>query len=381
MTYFRKRLILCIIIVMILIGFLPQKTSALSVSAKGAILIEQESGRILYEKNAHQRMRIASITKIMTAIIAIESGKLNDMVKVSNKAVRTEGSSLYLQPNEEIKLEHLVYGLMLRSGNDSAVAIAEHVGGSLDGFVFLMNQKAAEIGMQNTEFANPHGLDDHENHYSSAYDMAILMRYAMKNEKFREISGTKVYRAPNPNEKWDRVWRNKNKLLTQLYPYSTGGKTGYTKRAKRTLVSTASKDGVDLIAVTINASDDWNDHMNMFNRAFDTYDLVKVVEEGDIQTDNNFYKGKVFVDHDFKYPLTKEEEQEIKLTMDFLKPNKNEWRKPENVPDIVGTLTVNLGDETIEEMPIYFDNGNNDRPKETFWHTLKSIFLVILGVR
>ncbi|THE15034.1 D-alanyl-D-alanine carboxypeptidase [Bacillus timonensis] len=381
MTLFRKRLITLIIIVMVLIGFLPQKASALTVSAKGAILIEQESGRILFEKNAHQRMRIASITKIMTAIIAIESGKLDEMVKVSNKAVRAEGSSLYLKPNEQIKLEDLVYGLMLRSGNDSAVAIAEHVGGSLEGFVFMMNQKAAEIGMQNTEFANPHGLDDHENHYSTAYDMAILTRYAMRNEKYREITGTKVHRAPNPTEKWDRVWRNKNKLLTKLYPYSTGGKTGYTKRAKRTLVSTASKDGIDLIAVTINASDDWNDHMNMFNSAFEKYDLVKVVEEGYLRTDSSFYKGKVFVDHDFMYPLSSEEKKEIKLNVELLEPDKREWRKQENVPDIVGTLTVNLGDKTIEEMPIYFDNGNVDRPKETFWETLKSIFLVILGVK
>ncbi|MEH7380844.1 D-alanyl-D-alanine carboxypeptidase family protein [Bacillus sp. JJ1533] len=381
MTFFRRRLITLFIIVMILIGFLPQKASALSVSAKGAILIEQESGRILYEKNAHQRMRIASITKIMTAILAIESGKLEEMVKVSNNAVRAEGSSLYLKPNEQIKLEDLVYGLMLRSGNDSAVAIAEHVGGSLEGFVFLMNQKAAEIGMRNTEFANPHGLDDHENHYSSAYDMAILTRYAMMNEKYREIASTKVHRAPNPTEKWDRVWRNKNKLLTKLYPYSTGGKTGYTKRAKRTLVSTASKDGIDLIAVTINASDDWNDHMNMFNSAFETYDLVKIVKEGDLQTDNSFYKGKVFVDHDFVYPLTAEEKTKVKLDVQLLEPDTREWRKPENVPDIVGTLTVNLGDETIEEMPIYFDNGSVDRPKETFWETLRSIFLVILGVR
>ncbi len=380
MTFIRRRIFILIITVMVLLGLVPQKTSALSVSAKGAILIEQESGRILFEKNAHQRMRIASITKIMTAIIAIESGKLNEMVKVSNKAVRTEGSSLYLKPNEQIKLEDLVYGLMLRSGNDSAVAIAEHVGGSLEGFVFMMNQKAAEIGMQNTEFANPHGLDDHENHYSSAYDMAILTRYAMMNEKYREIAGTKVHRAPNPTEKWDRVWRNKNKLLTKLYPYSTGGKTGYTKRAKRTLVSTATKDGIDLIAVTINASDDWNDHMNMFNRAFETYDLVKVIKEGDLQTDNSFYKGKVFVDHDFMYPLSEEEKKNIKLDISLLEPEK-EWRKPEAVPDIVGTITVNLGDETIEEMPIYFDNGNVERSKETFWETLKSIFLVILGVR
>ena len=153
---------------------------------------------------------------------------------------------------------------MLRSGNDAAVAIAEHVGGSVEGFVFLMNQKAAEIGMRNTHFANPHGLDDSENHYSTAYDMALLMQYAMKNKEFRKISGTEVYRAPAaPGEDWDRVWRNKNKLLTSLYEYCTGGKTGYTKRAKRTLVTTASKGGMDLIAVTLDAPDDWNDHIAM----------------------------------------------------------------------------------------------------------------------
>ena len=121
---------------------------------------------------------------------------------------------------------------MLRSGNDSAVAIAEYVGGSLDGFVYLMNQKAEEIGMKNTHFANPHGLDDHEDHYSTAYDMALLTRYAMTHDTYKKISGTKVHRAPNPTEKWDRVWKNKNRLLTELYDPTTGGKTGYTKRVK-----------------------------------------------------------------------------------------------------------------------------------------------------
>ena len=144
---------------------IPTNTNASgSVSASSAVLMEQQSGRILFEKDAHEVRRIASITKIMTAILAIESGKLNDTVKVTENAVRAEGSSIYLKPGENIKLEDLVYGLMLRSGNDAAVAIAEYVGGSLDGFVYLMNQKASEIGMDQTHFANPHGLDDHEDH-------------------------------------------------------------------------------------------------------------------------------------------------------------------------------------------------------------------------
>lgn len=230
-----KRAICLLIISMIWLN-IPQKIEAsVSVSASSAILIEQNSGRILYEKDAFTKRRIASITKIMTAILAIESGKLNETVKVSERASRAEGSSVFLKPGEKIKLEDLVYGLMLRSGNDAAVAIAEHVGGSIEGFVYLMNKKAEEIGMSNTHFANPHGLDDHEDHYSTAYDMALLTRYAMMNKKYREISGTKVYRAPNPDESWDRIWRNKNRLLTEMYEYCTGGKQVIRKELREHL--------------------------------------------------------------------------------------------------------------------------------------------------
>lgn len=184
---------------LLLVPLWPKPVEAkLSISAKSAVLMDQNSGRILYEKDPHEIKRIASITKIMTAIVAIESGKLNDTVKVSERAVHTEGSSLYLQPGEKIKLKDLVYGLMLRSGNDAAVAIAEHVGGSVEGFVFLMNQKAKEIGMKNTHFSNPHGLDDSDDHFSTAYDMALLTKYAMQNKTYRKIAGTKVYKVPDP---------------------------------------------------------------------------------------------------------------------------------------------------------------------------------------
>jgi len=259
-----KNLILSCIAVLLLLT-LPQNASAkIYVSANSAILMEQESGRVIYEKDAHTQRRIASITKIMTAILAIESGKMNDMVTISENAVRTEGSSIYLKAGDKIPLEDLVYGLMLRSGNDAATAIAEYVGGSLDGFVYLMKQKAEEIGMKDTNFENPHGLDDHENHYSTAYDMALLTRYAMENDMYKKIAGTEKYRSEDPNGDWDRVWKNKNKLLTGLYEYTTGGKTGFTKLAKRTLVSTAEKDGVELIAVTLNDPEDWDDHLNRY---------------------------------------------------------------------------------------------------------------------
>lgn len=368
------------IIIFLLMGIVPKQTSAVGVSAQTAILIEQESGRILYEKQAHKKMRIASITKIMTAILAIESGKLNEMATVSEQAIGAEGSSVYLQKGEKIKLEDLVYGLMLRSGNDAAVAIAEHVGGSLEGFVVMMNQKAEEIGMTNTEFANPHGLDDHENHYSTAYDMAILTQYAMKNETYQEISGTETHKAPNPNEKWDRVWHNKNKLLTSLYKYSTGGKTGYTVRAKRTLVSTASKGGMDTIVVTLNDPDDWKDHMNLHNYAFNNYELVNLKHQGTLRDiENEFYDDKVFINRDVLYPLTKEEQENVRINISLQKPQE-EWEDLEKVPNVVGKLSVKVEEREIADIPIYFDNGKVEKPKGSFWDLFKNLFFAITGV-
>ncbi|KPB03180.1 D-alanyl-D-alanine carboxypeptidase family protein [Bacillus sp. CHD6a] len=348
------------------------------VSARNAVLIEQESGRIIYEKDAHDKQRIASITKVMTAILAIESGKLDEIVKVSEKAVRAEGSSLYLKPGEKIKLEHLVYGLMLRSGNDSAVAIAEHVGGSLEGFVFMMNEKAAELGMTNTEFANPHGLDDHENHYSTAFDMALLTRYAMQHETFQEIAGTKVYRAPAaPGESWDRSWTNKHRLVTGMYEYATGGKTGYTKRAKRTLITTASKDGLDVIAVTLNGPDDWKDHIYMFNRAFTDYKLYDIAEKGEIDNvKDNFYKGKVFLSRDVKYPMTKKERENVRIKVTLEKPKK-EWKDDGKVPEVVGEYTLIVHDEAVVETPIYFEQ--KQKKEGGFWSIFKNMFFIMAG--
>lgn len=279
---FLKKAAVIILVTAFLLTFIKEHKAyaAINVSAKSAIVIDGASGRVLFAKDEHEKRRIASITKIMTAVLAIESGKMEETVTVSANAVRTEGSAIYLKEGQKVKLKDLVYGLMLRSGNDAAAAIAEHVGGSLGGFVYMMNQKAEQIGMENTRFQNPHGLDDHENHYSTAYDMAILTKYAMKLKDYQTISGTKVYKA----ETMESVWKNKNKLLTGLYQYSTGGKTGYTKLAKRTLVSTASKDGTDLIAVTINDPNDWDDHMNMFEYVFNHYKTYIVAKKETFQS-------------------------------------------------------------------------------------------------
>lgn len=254
---------LLIILTLCIFSYPVNGQANIHVSANNAVLMDQITGKILYEKNAHDQQPIASITKIMTAIIAIESGEMSNITRASRRAIHIEGSSIYLEQGEKMLIKDLVYGLMLRSGNDAAVAIAEHVGGSVEGFVYLMNEKARWLGMTNTSFENPHGLDG-EDHYSTAYDMALLMRYAMENDQFRELTGTTFYQAENRSYGWG----NKNKLLTSLYEYCVGGKTGYTKKSGRTLTTVAQKEGVDLIAVTLNAPDDWRDHIQMYEWGF-----------------------------------------------------------------------------------------------------------------
>jgi serine-type D-Ala-D-Ala carboxypeptidase (penicillin-binding protein 5/6) len=372
------KLIIFSLMISLIMAYLPQRAAAApGVSAVSAVLIEQKSGRILYEKDAHKKMRIASITKIMTAILAIESGKMNRYVTVSEQATRAEGSSVYLKPGEKIKLEDLVYGLMLRSGNDTAVAIAEFVGGSLDGFVYLMNQKAREIGMVNTHFANPHGLDDHENHYSTAYDMAILTRYAMQNKIYQKIAGTKVHRAPNPTENWDRVWKNKNRLLSK-YKYTTGGKTGYTKRAKRTLVTTASKGDMSLIAVTLNAPSDWNDHIAMYESGFNEFDMAEVLTKGKIDVSKpEQYKNHLYLKKSIVFPATSTEMDLFSVKFKLTKPDKSR-SESETHEKVVGKAIVYLDGRVVKETPIYYQNV--PKKKKGMFDSIKDIFFSVIGV-
>lgn len=363
----RKRILVAIVWVMILqVGMLPKKAGAVSVSASAAILMEQETGRVLYDHDADEIHRIASITKVMTAILAIESGKMDEMTTVSKRAVYTEGSSIYLQQGEKIKLEDLVYGLMLRSGNDAATAIAEHVGGSVEGFVFLMNQKAAEIGMTHTVFANPHGLDDHEEHYSTAYDMALLTRYTMMNPKFQEISGTKSYTLTRENG--THKWRNKNRLLTEKYEYCTGGKTGFTKRAGRTLITTASKDGKDLIAVTLNAPDDWTDHISMYEYGFKTYSHKTILPKGYLALNIEGMEGKKFILQDsIVYPLSEEEVDEVRMEYKLLPANQLKTLQKGKA----GVAIMYLQDKPVIKETIYLEEEN--RKNENWWDHFKNL--------
>ena len=252
---------------------------ALSLSAKGAALIEAQTGEIIYEKSARLPMSMASTTKIMTAIVAIESGTpLDKPYKIPKEALGVEGSSIYLKDGEELSLRDLLYALMLESANDASVAIAIITYGDLPAFVSKMNEKAYELGLKNTHFDNPHGLDS-ENHYSSAIDLALLSRYALQNELFANIVSTRTYKIGGENAIL-RTLVNHNKLL-RLYDGANGVKTGYTRKTGRCLVSSASRDGVSLIAVTLNAPNDWHDHQNMLDYGFSLYESVNLCDIGD----------------------------------------------------------------------------------------------------
>ena len=252
-------------------------SDALNVSfcknAKAAVLIDAKSGAVLYEKNADTRLPMASTTKIMTALCVIEKAKPEDVVTVSRNAANTEGSSIYLAEGEQITVKDLLYGLMLESGNDAATALAEGVFGSVEECCRYMNKRAHEMGLVNTSFSNPHGLDD-ENHYTTAYELALVAKIAMNNEVFREIVMTKSYVASGKN---DRYFSNHNRLL-RSYPKAVGVKTGYTSKSGRCLVSAASDANEEYIAVTLNDSLDWNDHKEMHTFAFDNFDGYEIAD-------------------------------------------------------------------------------------------------------
>ncbi|MBM7552414.1 D-alanyl-D-alanine carboxypeptidase family protein [Thalassobacillus pellis] len=311
--------------------------ASIGVSANNAVLMDMQSGRVLFQKNAHDQELIASTTKIMTALLAVESGRLDEKVKASYNAVHTEGSSIYLKEGEKMTLKDLVYGLMLRSGNDAAMAIAEHLGGSKEGFAFLMNEKAAWLGMNNSHFDNPHGLDS-DTHYSTAYDLALLMSYAMRNDNFREVTGAERYLSDNR----DYYWFNKNKLLTKYYEYCTGGKTGFTKAAGRTLVSTAKKGKMELVAVTLNASSDWNDHQRMFEWGFKNYEQVSIQEEGKVPLELEG-TGNLYFTRDVIMPVTEKEKEALSSKLKLYPPTADE---------LAGKHIVYLNNEPILETAV-----------------------------
>jgi len=253
------------------------------ISAQAAVLIEAESGNVICEKAMHEVRPMASTTKIMTALVTLEhyaaNGRsLDEAVAVDSTAVGVEGSSIYLKNGESLTMEALLYAMLLESANDAAAAIAVEVSGSIADFAALMNAKAEMLGLEHTSYADPHGLDD-ENNHSCAYDLAKLGAYALANDDFRQIVSTKKQVIVNESGDQSRLLVNHNKLL-RLYEGTVGVKTGYTKKSGRCLVSAAERDGVLLIAVTLGAPDDWNDHIALFDYGFTKYECIQLADAG-----------------------------------------------------------------------------------------------------
>ena len=306
MIILRKVALFCILF----FSFLNFSNASTS-SAHEYVLMDMKSGRVLKGKNYNSPVLIASITKIMSCLLAVESKKLDETVMVSDIIKKSYGSGIYIEVGEEITLRDLLYGLMLRSGNDAALMVAEYVGKDVDNFVSMMNKKAKSIGMLHTTFVNPSGLDNTDSgNYSTAYDMALLTRYAMQYEDYRKIVSTKKHIVKTNKKTY--VWHNKNKLLNEKYV--TGGKTGYTKKAKRTLVSTASYQKKDMIVVTLNDSDDWNTHKELYQYAFENYTSYLILKKSKFEVvGEKYYRnlGELYIKNDVYLPFLDKEAKNL----------------------------------------------------------------------
>lgn len=274
-----------------------------ALSAKSYAVIDSATGRTLMGENENEKLPMASTTKIMTALVALENSNPDDIVTVSKNAANTEGSSIYLKAGEKVIMRELLYGLMLSSGNDAAVAIAEHISGSTEAFSKKMTERAKELGAENTSFKNPNGLFE-EGHYTTATDLALITRAALQNPTFAEIAATKSIRLSRS------TYTNHNKLLS-MYDGITGVKTGFTKKCGRCLVSSCGRNGFSLIAVTLNDPDDWNDHIFLYDKIYSEYHLTDIFAAGesageaetqDGNTANLIYKDNlnVFLNDDEK---------------------------------------------------------------------------------
>ena len=338
-----RRFLCCTLAALCLYSIFPCRISAVETSAASAILMDADSGRVLYERNADRKMLIASTTKILTALVAIEEGDLHDTVKVSREAAYTEGSAMYLTEGETLTLETLLYGVLLCSGNDAAVAVAQHVGGSVKGFVALMNEKAQELGMEHSSFANPNGLDD-EQHYSTARDMAKLARAALENETLMRIASTRSVTIGG------RTMTNHNKLLHYV-DGCLGLKTGYTKAAGRTLVSCAEKNGQRLIAVTLQDGNDWADHQALYEYGFSAYPARTCAVRGQALTQAPVSGGvsptvPLIAGAGFCYPAAETERLTTRICLD------EPLRAPVPAGKIVGAAVFCLNGTEIGRVPL-----------------------------
>ena len=348
-------------IIFILFLLFPLKVFA--ISAASSIAMDLDTGRVLYGYNIDDKKLIASTTKIMTAIIAIEKGNLDEEIIASDIVYKAFGSAIYIEKGEKITLRDLLYGLMLRSGNDAALVIAEYISGSVEEFAYLMNDYAANLEMTNSKFYNPHGLEEANGdaNTSTALDMAKLTKYAMQNPTFREIFKTKEKTVKTNYKTY--VWHNKNKLLK--YDYITGGKTGFTKLARRTLVSTGSKNNMNIVVVTLNDPNDFQDHEDLYTSIFKKYKSYELINKKKfkIKGENYYNKDRLYVKNNFAMTLEKKELKNVTLDINLMK------LKNYQSDDIVGYVLVKLDDTIYHKEPIYVEVLKEE--KLTLWQKFK----------
>lgn len=340
-----------------------------SITAEAAVLIDWNSGRILYAKNPHLPKPMASITKIMTAILALEAGNLSDAVVASPRAAATEGSSIWLEEGEKKTLEELLYGLMLRSGNDAAVAIAEHIAGSEGAFAELMTRRARELGARNTSFRNPHGLH-HQEHYTTAYDYALISAHAMGISKFKKIVGTEHITITWPGHPWNRHLYNQNKLL-EIYRGAEGIKTGWTTPAGRCFVGAATRNGRRLVAVVLNAPNMWDDTVELLDHGFRSFSYQPVIYKGqNLKTlpvlNSNEERVMLMASQTFLYPMAKGEEGKVSYRFNTA----DSLDAPINKGEIVGELEVYFERELVGVVEM---QAAADIKKLTFWQRFKRL--------
>lgn len=336
---------------------------AQAISAEKAILIDGETGRILYEKNADSQSLIASTTKIMTALVVCEQCNVLDRMRIPQEAVGIEGSSMYLQAGEVLTIQELLYGLMLQSGNDAAVALAIYCGGTVEGFAELMNDKARTLGMTMTHFVNPNGLDA-PGHYSTARDLAILGAYAMQNPVFAQTVSTKSVKVGQ------RFLTNHNKLLWRVEG-ANGIKTGYTKAAGRILVSGAKRQGRQLIAVTINAPSDWNDHAFLLEHGFEQYAVRRIVRSGQLLgfadvTAGQSGKTSLVASEGFSYALAPGETVTVEL------PGSGFVYAPVAQGQSAGFAHILVDGSPVGKVPLHYGETVElqPQPKRSLWQRL-----------
>lgn len=315
-----KRIIICLLLALLLtsVSAAAYAQEEFSTTAQSAMVMEQSSHRELFAKNADKRLPMASTTKIVTALVTLNNANLDDVVEIPAKACGIEGSSVYLRAGEHLTVRELLYGLMLRSGNDCATALALHVSGSMEAFAELMNDTARKLGCENSNFVNSHGLHD-DNHYTSARDLALITCEAFNNSDFCQIVNTKSVRISNEGYDYDRVLVNKNKLLTR-YEFADGVKTGYTKKAGRCFVGSATQNGMKVVVVVLNCGPMFEETEAMLKTAFANYLLVTVVPKNKVCGSVKVGRDRKYYvcENGFRYPVTKQEELncEILLTSD-----------------------------------------------------------------